>query len=96
MAEGPERWSATEVSQVVGVPWEPAPGKLENPLPLRVRFDVESGAPGDPVRGTEPQPVRRLARITRAEVLKYGYTLNCDGCKAIGVILWQEQCRKKK
>ena len=78
-----ERWNKDALLSVVGTPWEPVPGKQSDALPVRIKLPEEGSAP-DPVNLGEPAPeIRRRARITRADVLRFGFTQGCPGCTAI-------------
>ena len=78
-----DRWSAASIKAVSGTPWEPTPGKLDDAIPVRVRLAEEGGPPEPAITGHEKEQVNRMSRITREDVVRIGFTLNCPGCKAI-------------
>ena len=79
-----DRWSKSKVLETVGTPWQPVPGRPEDAVPVRVRFSESSDEPTKPVEeGMRQEPTRRRTRITREDVKKFGYSLNCPGCRAI-------------
>ena len=78
-----DRWDKSQAMSVVGTPWQPAPGKPEDVVPVRVRFQDEQEQPKPPEEGEKREPVRRRARITKDDIKKFGYTIGCHGCRAI-------------
>ena len=73
-----------------GVPWETVPGKPGDAIPVHVKMpeeeeeEEEENTKKDPATLGEPhQAVRRRARITRADIIKMGFTIGCPGCRAI-------------
>ena len=85
LAHAEERSSASAICGMKGTPWEPIPGKVDDSIPVRVRLPEEGQPPGpDPVNLGEPhRDIKRRARITREDVVRIGFTLNCPGCRAI-------------
>ena len=81
-----DRWNKEVVTSVQGTPWEPTPGKADDAIPVRVRL-AEEGREQEPPKpidqGIEREEIKRRARITREDVVRIGFTLNCPGCKAI-------------
>ena len=69
-----------------GTPWEPTPGKTDDAIPVRVRLPEEGETTPSPNPGSLGEPAKdnkRRARITREDVVRVGFTINCPGCKAI-------------
>ena len=76
-----DRWSATAVSNLQGTPWQPIPGRGDERIPVCVRLPEEGRdiLPNpDSIAGPRPE-IKRRARISRDDVRKYGYTINCPG-----------------
>ena len=98
-AVGQGRWSKERVLAVLGVPWEPTPGRMgdiEVRPRVRVQEDDESPqAPLEPGEGTSAQ----RGRIYRSDVTKEGPTPGCRGCRA--AVLGKkvhghtEECRRR-
>ena len=61
------------------------PGRTEDSIPVRVRVseEGESIAPNPDTLGAPKPDIKRRARITREDIVRIGYTINCPGCKAI-------------
>ena len=79
----PDRWVADNLRCVAGTPWEPVPGKSDDAIPVRIRLPEEGGIPEPAMEGTPRPEIRRRARITREDVVRIGFSLNCPGCRAI-------------
>ena len=82
-ADAKDRWDNDQVAKVKGTPWQPVPGKDGDRVPIRVRLAEDPEPPRPPEEGKRTEPVRRRVRITKEDIKKYGYTINCPGCKAI-------------
>ena len=83
MGSTEERWSVQSIESMQGTPWGPVPGKVDDSIHVRVRLPEEGEAP-QPVNPGEPNiEIKRRARITREDVIKVGFSLNCPGCTAI-------------
>merc|ERR1712074_524106 len=80
-----DRWNSESIRKFVGTPWEPVPGRAEDSIPVRVRVseEGESIMPNPDTLGTPKLDIKRRARITREDIVRVGYTINCPGCKAI-------------
>ena len=75
-----DRWGGEEWKAMTGVPWEAVPGHPDRELKSRVimpRTDIQ--AVPEPV---EPERQVRRLYIKAREVLKYGATAGCEGCRA--------------
>ena len=95
-----ERWNLQAVLAVQGTPWEPIPGQRKDAIPVRVRLSEEGESQPEPVNlGEEDEPTKRRARISRQDVIRFGYTVNCPGCQAISrnapAQNHTEECRKR-
>merc|ERR1712002_1273487 len=71
-----------------GVHWETVPGRPVDAIPVHVKMpeeeEEEENTKKDPDTLGEPHhAVRRRARITRADIIKMGFTIGCPGCRAI-------------
>ena len=71
------------MNNVVGTPWQPQPGKLDDAIPVRVHMPEEGDNISKPPETEDKIANRRRARITREDVVRIGFTLGCPGCKAI-------------
>ena len=80
-----ERWNSESIMNFVGTPWEPILGKVDDSIPVRVHVPEEGEPilPNPDTIGTPKLDIRRRMRISREDVVKFGYTINCPGCKAI-------------
>merc|ERR1712074_105465 len=80
-----DRWNSESISKFSGTPWEPVPGRTEDSIPVRVRVseEGESIMPNPDTLGTPKLDIKRRARITREDIIRVGFTINCPGCKAI-------------
>ena len=85
MASMEERWSASAIRNMRGLPWEPVPGKSDDSIPVRVRLPEEGRhIPTSPDNlGEPPRDIKRRARMTREDVIRIGFTIHCPGCRAI-------------
>ena len=76
------RWNASTVMQVVGTPWEPTPNvdaddAARVPNPDAGEADV---VPRDP---EIPEAVARRMYIRKADIVKFGETPGCVGCRCV-------------
>ena len=67
--------------KVTGTPWEPVPGHPDRELKSRV-FIREQPVIPDVEQPSEERLPRRVY-IRKKDVLKYGTTVGCEGCKAV-------------
>ena len=99
MGSVPDRWSTDNIRAIVGTPWEPVPGKSDDAILVRIRMPEEGGIPEPVAEGTPRPEIRRRARITREDVVRIGFSLNCPGCRAISrnapAENHTEQCRAR-
>ena len=61
-------------------------GKPGDAIPVHVKMpeEEEEGTRRDPDTLGEPhRTIRGRARITRADIIKLGFTIGCPGCRAI-------------
>ena len=94
-----DRWRKKEIEEMVGVPWEPVPGRGMNEVKSKVHI-AGKGAGEDIIE--EPQlrgAIPRRMRFDADDLQKYGYTLGCPGCRAknrgeVGVN-HSEECRQR-
>ena len=78
------RWSQDEVDRVRGTTRNPAPGIYVSLRSTVVMSPAgEQWDPVQPAELTEPGMRARRARLRPADFVKHGYTLHCDGCRAI-------------
>ena len=79
-----ERWNADKVMAVQGYPWQPVPMRKGTAIPSKLILD-EPTSPIPPLveEGEQTAKVVRRARISREEVLRFGPTINCPGCRAV-------------
>ena len=75
-----DRWVLEALESMKGTPWEPTPGHPDRELKSRVIVREEPVLP--PPEPTEEQSMRRLY-IRKKDVLKYGATVGCEGCRAV-------------
>mgnify|MGYP001264530129 FL=1 len=85
---------------VVGVPWRPVPGRGGDDI----RIDVNIPEPREVIppipRQPESEPARRRTRLNRSDFMKHGFTVGCDGCRAVRLGLKEhrghnEKCRER-
>ena len=94
-----DRWRKKEIEEMVGVPWEPAPGRGMKEVRSRA---IIAGLGGGEDIIPEPQvrqAVPRRMRFDDDDLNKYGFTIGCPGCKAknrgnVGVN-HSEECRQR-
>ena len=75
-----QRWGSTVWKSMKGVPWEAVPGHPERELKSKVimpSMDVQQ-----PPKPEEKERQVRRFYIKARDVLKYGATAGCEGCKA--------------
>merc|ERR1711872_806316 len=69
-----------DIAMMQGVPWEVIPGHPERELKSKVMFEENETI--EPVPEAAPEQLRRLY-IKKADVNKYGATVDCPGCRAV-------------
>ena len=77
-----ERWDVEMMKSLRGTPWEVVPGHKDRALQCRVivdRTDRGQDVPGMPA---EPEEVIGIIYITKRDLIKYGRTEGCPGCRA--------------
>ena len=93
-----QQWILEELEQLKGTPWEPIPGKGR--IELKSRVNIATDVDGNELKEPEArkEQVRRL-KIRREDIMKYGITLGCPGCRAVnrGVkgVNHNEKCRAR-
>jgi len=77
-----EQWILEELTQLKGTPWEPIPGRGR--IELKSRVHIPTDTDGNELKEPEArkEQIRRL-KIRREDVIKYGITLGCPGCRAV-------------
>ena len=75
-----DRWQKEDIATMQGVPWEVIPGHPERELKSRVMFEETETI--EQVPEAAPEQLRRLY-IKKADVKKYGATVDCPGCRAV-------------
>ena len=81
-----ERWSAEAVQQIKGTPKEPVPGSGSGRMKAysKIRDSAEGKAPEpSPRRSWEDEPEVRVWHIFKKDVIKFGQTPGCPGCRAL-------------
>ena len=81
---GLERYQWSELESMVGVPWAPIPLREDSPE-VSPSFVVIPASTDDSVPVLPPierEVVPRQVYIQKNDLLKYGYTQGCVGCKA--------------
>ena len=81
-----EQWSKEMVKSIVGSPEQPQPGVNARRITTfaKKKLDVESERPEARFEPpSEPVPVPRNVYVMKADVIKYGATPGCPGCRAI-------------
>ena len=77
-----DRWRTKEIDEMVGVPWEPIPGRGVREIKSRVH--IEGVGTGEDII-VEPQireAIPRRMRFDLDDLEKYGFTVGCPGCKS--------------
>ena len=75
-----DRWKWENMVEIKGTPWEPVPGHPDRELKSRV-FIREAPILPPPAAAEEPEILKRVY-IRKSDVMKYGATPGCDGCRA--------------
>lgn len=79
IADSLQRRNAECIKSLIGTPWEPSPGV--NSRHIRTRVYIPPAAiPGVP--NFDREPTLRSFAILRDDLLRYGYTEGCPGCRA--------------
>ena len=79
-----ERWNKDRLNEFKGVPWEPVPGQGGDiRIKTRVNMPEETENITAPVEGEETNCVTRRTRINNNDIMKFGFTVGCNGCRAI-------------
>ena len=94
-----DRWRKKEIEEMVGVPWEPVPGRGMKEVKSKVHI-AGVGAGEDIIE--EPQlrgAIPRRMRFDADDLDKYGYTFGCPGCRAKNrgdiAVNHSEECRRR-
>ena len=93
-----ERWNAEEILGVVGVPWEPIPGKGSIQLRTHIRFPEDTLPQGEiPVARREYKS--RRFKIRKEDLEDCGTQVGCPGCDAFimgaKAVMHSESCRQR-
>ena len=95
-----QRWDGSLIKEMKGTPQQPNPNKPGMTIPIKIRFDEpEAAEPIPSVPAREEKGMRRMG-ITEALLKKYGYTEDCEGCKAKAAGIKEarkhtEECRRR-
>jgi len=94
-----EKWNAELFKSLVGVPWEPVPGRAGIEVKSKLETPVENTAGLElPLTAERAFKVRRL-QLHKADFDTHGYSPNCTGCAAIiagkDPQNHKEHCRKR-
>ena len=57
-----------------GTPWEPILGRTDDAIRTRVHLPEKGSVIGEPMTGEAKETIRRLARISRNDFIRVGYT----------------------
>lgn len=81
-----ERWAAKQFEELQGVPWRPVLGRGGDEI--RIRIELHKGDDKDQEIKPPPVPAgddytKRRVRINMSDVIRFGYTLRCHGCRSI-------------
>ena len=92
------RWQAAAVMAIRGYPWKPEPGDDDQEPEAAERVDVQPPEQPLPRPPPEEECVRRVY-ISRSDVVKYGGTTGCPGCRAVAACMkarnHTETCRAR-
>ena len=77
-----DRWDAKKFDEFRGSPWEPVPGKTGMKIRTQIVISEDSTPVTTPVVVREELGPRRL-RVRRDDLLRYGFTAGCPGCRAM-------------
>jgi len=79
-----ERWNTVQIDRMKGTPWEPQPGR--NSIEVGSKIIVHERGDNREVPELPvgvPRPVRKTRfKILRQDVVKYGPTEECEGCRS--------------
>ena len=81
-----EQWSRDMIKAIVGSPQQPQPGVNTRRVTTFAMKKLDPDAPEVHARfepPSEPVPVPRNIYVMKADVIKYGATPGCPGCRAI-------------
>ena len=100
-----ERWDFEFLMTLKGTPWNPNPAAGEmaaDALPADMAVPMPAPAPVPQAVLVAAAPVDRAASrvyIKKADVQKYGYSMNCPGCRSVMTNTTAgahtEECRKR-
>ena len=76
-----DRWMLEDVQNMKGTPWEPVPGHPDRELKSKVVVREEPILP--PPEPSDEQPTMRRLYIRKKDIIKYGATVGCEGCRAV-------------
>ena len=74
-----ERWNPTEITQVVGLPWQPVPGGPGVDLRSAVRLPDSEPVGEMPETQVRAYKSRRF-QISEHDLRTHGLTIGCEGC----------------
>ena len=74
------RWSASDVEQIIGVPWKPYQFTDDDRLLVRMPEFTEEDATGLKEHLPSEDAAPRGIIVTKRDLIKHGYTPNCPGC----------------
>ena len=77
-----ERWSAEAIKAMKGTPQQPDPKKPGLIIPSSVRFEEKDDDEEVEDETVEREVIRRRIRLSKKTRSKYGYTEDCEGCRA--------------
>ena len=77
-----ERWDVEMMKSLRGTPWEVVPGHKDRALRCRVIMDRTDRGRDVPGMPEEPEEIIRRIYITKKDLMKYGRTEGCPGCRA--------------
>ena len=96
-----ERYQWSELESMVGLPWKPIPSaeELTEVPPSLVVIPASTDDSTPVLPPIEKEVVPRQVYIQKTDLLKYGYSRGCDGCKAARsgskAIAHSPQCRAR-
>ena len=72
-----DRWNWEEFKKVVGLPWEPIPGRPEIEMTSRIEDGMQNRPVQEPTIGEDRDAVKREFRIHKGDVREHGPTPHC-------------------
>ena len=94
-----EQWDLGKFNEFRGVPWEPVPGREGIEIKARINMPRDREPVRPPMVGEEREAVPRRVKITREQVRTMGFTVGCQGCRAVNrglpAVIHSEECRKR-